>query len=314
MADTVTLLDPRKLDRNPENPRMIFRQDELDALEHSIRVQGILVPLTVYRDSANTYLIDGERRWRCAIKLGLPKVPVIIQPKPNRLQNLMMMFAIHHRRQDWDPLPTALKLETLEQLFTKQHGRSPIEAELAELGSLTRGEVRRLKKLLALPARYRKLLLDELEKPRSRQILTVDHVIESSSAAKAVRKAKVLQSDVAEAELRDALIDKFKSKVIDNTVAPRLLVRMSRAVRRNELTTKVAQHVISRLTKEPKYTIQQAYEDSAATVELDHSTRLLADRLAQRLSEFSSKHAPPSTGLVESLKALQAQIAKLIAK
>ena len=26
----------------------------------------------------------------------------------------MMMFAIHNARQDWDPLPTALKLEELE--------------------------------------------------------------------------------------------------------------------------------------------------------------------------------------------------------
>lgn len=314
MADTVTLLDPRKIDRNPENPRLIFRQDELDALEHSIKVQGILVPLTVYRSGNLTHLIDGERRWRCALKLGLHKVPVIIQPKPNRLQNLMMMFAIHHRRQDWDPLPTALKLQTLEDLFTKQHHRKPIETELAELGSLTRGEVRRLKKLLALPERYRKLLLEELDKPRSKQILTVDHVIESSSAAKAIRKAEIIKNDAEEGQLRDSLIDKFKNKIVDNTVAPRLLVRMARAVSRKELPTISAQKVVMRLTKEPKYTIQQAYDESTATIELDYSTALLADRLMQRLDNLAIKRFSPSPRLLQSLENLQSRIRKLISQ
>ena len=95
MADVVTLLDPGKLERNKDNPRLIFRQDDLDALQQSIADQGILVPLTVFKEGHGYRLLDGERRWRCAIKLGLSRVPVIVQPKPERLQNIMMMFAIH---------------------------------------------------------------------------------------------------------------------------------------------------------------------------------------------------------------------------
>ena len=33
MAEQVKLLDPKKLDRNRENPRLIFHQAELDSLE-----------------------------------------------------------------------------------------------------------------------------------------------------------------------------------------------------------------------------------------------------------------------------------------
>jgi ParB family chromosome partitioning protein len=47
---TVRTISPSQLDRNPENPRLIFRLDELKALEDSIKSQGILVPLTVYED------------------------------------------------------------------------------------------------------------------------------------------------------------------------------------------------------------------------------------------------------------------------
>ena len=95
MAENVKLISPLKLDKNRDNPRLIFHQDELEQLEQSIAEQGILVPLTVYRDGKRFCLLDGERRWRCALKLGLDSVPVIVQPKPDRMLNLMMMFATH---------------------------------------------------------------------------------------------------------------------------------------------------------------------------------------------------------------------------
>jgi ParB/RepB/Spo0J family partition protein len=103
VAESVKLLDPKLLKRNEDNPRLIFRQEDMDALEKSIADQGILVPLTVYQEGKHYRLLDGERRWRCALKLGLPIVPTLIQPRPERLQNIMMMFAIHHARKDWFP-------------------------------------------------------------------------------------------------------------------------------------------------------------------------------------------------------------------
>ena len=67
MAENVRLIPPTQLEKNPENPRLIFRQEELEALEDSIAKQGILVPLTVYEDGRHFYLLDGERRWRCSL-------------------------------------------------------------------------------------------------------------------------------------------------------------------------------------------------------------------------------------------------------
>ncbi len=49
-----------------------------------------------------------------------------------------MMFAIHNQRQEWDPLPTAYKLRELEERVAREWERSPTEAELAELASMTR--------------------------------------------------------------------------------------------------------------------------------------------------------------------------------
>ena len=57
---------PEQISRNPENPRLIFRQEEMENLMFSIDKLGVQVPVTVYQEGKKFYLIDGERRWRCA--------------------------------------------------------------------------------------------------------------------------------------------------------------------------------------------------------------------------------------------------------
>ena len=148
--------------------------------------------MTLYEHGKRFVILDGERRWRSAIKLALPRVPAIVQPEPTRMQNIMMMFAIHNTRRDWDPLPAAFKLRELETEFSTLNGRTPTEAELAQVASLTRGEVRRLKKLLGLPKHYHDELLSELEKPKSKQRLTVDQVLESTRGVESLVKRGIL--------------------------------------------------------------------------------------------------------------------------
>ena len=88
-------INPRRIQRNLDNPRLIFRQDEMENLMFSINRLGIQVPLTVYEDEDVYRLIDGERRWRCARKLNLRTVPVLVQDKPTELENLLPMYNIH---------------------------------------------------------------------------------------------------------------------------------------------------------------------------------------------------------------------------
>jgi ParB family chromosome partitioning protein len=311
VADVVTLIDTHNLERNPDNPRLVFRQEDLDSLQKSIADQGILVPLTVFREGRGYRLLDGERRWRCALKLGLSSVPAIVQPKPERLQNIMMMFAIHHARTDWDPLPTALKLQDLEIEFQRRHGRVPTEIELAGLASLSRGEVRRLKKLLGLPEHYRQELLDELEKPRPEQILTVDHVLEATTAAFQLKRRGIVD-DRGEEKLRRSIIKKFRSGVIHSTVDPRKLARLARAVEREEVPLATAKRVTNRLIEDDKYDIDSAFRDSVEKVDFEHSLEQLATRLEHALREHRSRRYQPSPALSQVLRALVQEIDKLL--
>jgi ParB family transcriptional regulator, chromosome partitioning protein len=313
MADVVTLVHPGKLERNKDNPRLIFRQDDLDALQQSIADQGILVPLTVFKEGHGYRLLDGERRWRCAIKLGLSKIPVIVQPKPERLQNIMMMFAIHHARKDWDPLPTALKLQDLEDEFTKRNGRKPNEKQLAGLASLSRGEVRRLKKLLALPVSYRDDLLRELDKPRSQQVLTVDHVLEATTAASLLKKRGVVD-DKMEDELRKAIIEKFRTNVVKNTVAPRKLARMARAVARDELPLANARQVIKKFIDSPSYDIDSAFRDTVEQVDFEHTVEQYVDRLESALEEHRRRRYNLPDALAKKLESLGSAIRRIVSQ
>lgn len=311
MAQSIRLVDPLSIKPNPENPRMVFRAAELLELQESIETQGILVPLTVYETPKGLFILDGERRWRCATKLGLTHVPVIVQPEPTRLQNIMMMFAIHHQRREWDPLPTAYKLRDLEEEFAERQGRRPKESELAQLASMSRGEVRRLKKLLALPEEYHKELVAELEKPRSEQRITVDHVLEVTKAASSIRNRGVID-DHEEDELRKALLDKFRSEVVTNTVEPRKLARIARAVERDEVPTAAARQVIRRLIAEPNYTIDAAFKASVEQADFEHSTEQLVTRVAARLEELGERGFDRSSPLADELRRLLAVLDDLL--
>lgn len=310
-ADSVRLVDPADIERNPENPRLIFREDELASLQDSIAKQGILVPLTIYEHDRGFVILDGERRWRCALKLGLSAVPAIVQPEPDSLTNIMMMFAIHKTRSDWDPLPTAMKLEKLEQELSDRLGRIPTEQELAAAASLTRGEVRRYRNILALPDKYKGKLLKELERPRPLQVLTVDHVLEAVRGAESLFKEDVITPEEQD-ELADAIVEKFENKRLTSTVEPRLLPRIARAVRRQEVSPALVRRVVRRIVDEDRYTINDAFRDSIQHIDFEHATDQLIDRLQGRLTEHIEREYEVGPKLEQSLRELSKMIGRVL--
>ena len=56
---------------NPDQPRQIFQEGDLESLADSIRSLGLLQPLTVRRSPNGWELVAGERRLRAARLAGL---------------------------------------------------------------------------------------------------------------------------------------------------------------------------------------------------------------------------------------------------
>ena len=102
-----------KVEPNPDQPRQIFDEEELQALADSIAVHGIIQPLTV-REMPNGYyqIIAGERRWRAARMANLSDVPaVIIEADDKKAMELALIENL--QRQDLNPLEEALGYQTL---------------------------------------------------------------------------------------------------------------------------------------------------------------------------------------------------------
>ncbi len=170
-----------RIDRNPENPRIHFRQSELEQLLDSINRIGIQVPISVYKEGKRYVLIDGERRWRCCAKLGIDRIPALIQAKPSALENLLLMFNIHALREQWDLLTIALKLPSIIERLTESDGEPPNEKTLASRTGLTRAVIRRCRYLLDMPDEYHEMMLLELAKPKVQQKFTEDFFASSLS-------------------------------------------------------------------------------------------------------------------------------------
>ena len=70
---------------NPEQPRKIFKDSELEELTRSISEYGVLQPLIVKRAEGRRFtLVAGERRLRAASLAGLKTVPAIVRELQDR--------------------------------------------------------------------------------------------------------------------------------------------------------------------------------------------------------------------------------------
>ena len=77
IINKVIEIDIEKIDANPYQPRTIFG-DDINELAESIKLNGLLQPLTVKADNDRYVLIAGERRLRALRSLGYTAAPCII--------------------------------------------------------------------------------------------------------------------------------------------------------------------------------------------------------------------------------------------
>jgi len=93
--------------RNPRQPRLTFKDDELNELAASIKEHGVIQPLIVMPNNDGTFiLIAGERRLQASQRAGLRTVPVITRQANN--QELLELALIENvQRADLNPMEEA---------------------------------------------------------------------------------------------------------------------------------------------------------------------------------------------------------------
>lgn len=101
---------------NPDQPRRVFDDAELDALADSLRRHGLLQPVVV-REVEGTHparyeLVVGERRWRAARRAGLETIPVTVKDVEPQAR-LEVALVENVQRQDLNPIELALAFQAL---------------------------------------------------------------------------------------------------------------------------------------------------------------------------------------------------------
>lgn len=96
-----------------QQPRSHFEKSSLDELAESIRVHGIIQPITVRETSQGKFeIISGERRYRAAQLAGLDSIPAFIRDVDDN-RSLEMALIENIQRENLNPIEIALSFQRM---------------------------------------------------------------------------------------------------------------------------------------------------------------------------------------------------------
>ncbi len=159
-----------EIEVNPFQPRTHFDQEALQELSDSIKVHGIIQPITVRRLTANQFqLISGERRFQASKLAGLKTIPTYIR-SANDQQMLEMALIENIQRENLNAIEIAL---SYQRLITECSLR---QEELGERVGKNRATVTNYLRLLKLPPDIQIAVRDnKLSMGHARAIINVEN-------------------------------------------------------------------------------------------------------------------------------------------
>ncbi len=181
-AGQVLLIPNDQIYPNPNQPRRVFDQEELVNLAISIRMNGILQPITVRQTEKGYELVSGERRLRASRLAGLITIPCIVVDV-NNMKSAVFALIENLQRQNLNYFEEALAIERLMQ----EYGISQEDAarRLGKAPSTVSNKLR----LLSLPEEARNCLMENgLTERHARALLKLEKDEVMDVLAKVIEK------------------------------------------------------------------------------------------------------------------------------
>lgn len=219
-GDSIYWVEVEKVVPNPFQPRREFDESKLKELSESIRMYGVLQPLTVtrrevQREDGTFYteyeLIAGERRLRASRLAGVAQVPVIIREGEDSEQEKLELAIIENlQREDLNAIDRALAFRQLADQFGLSH------AQVAQKVGRSREYVSNSIRLLALPDHMQITLRQgDLSEGHARTLLMLgDRPEEQEVIFKEILLKKLSVREV-ERIVRKIATDKVRKKTVE---------------------------------------------------------------------------------------------------
>jgi ParB family chromosome partitioning protein len=205
------------IEPNPLQPRQSIATEALEELAASIREHGLIQPLIVSQQDAETQryqLIAGERRLEAAKLAGLIRVPVIIrEATPQEMLELALVENI--QRADLNPLEQATAYRHLMDDFDLT------QEQVAERVGKSRVAVANSVRLLRLPDEIKSSLAQgQITEGHARAVLGLDEPDEQQKVWKTILKRGLSVRQTEETVRRLAAGPKPKPKHPDQPPSP----------------------------------------------------------------------------------------------
>jgi ParB family chromosome partitioning protein len=161
-----------QIEVNPFQPRTEFDAQALQDLADSIKLQGLIQPITLRKINNHAYqLISGERRFRASKLAGLTEIPAYIRTA-NDQQMLEMALIENIQRENLNAIEVALSFQRMiDECSLKQE-------ELGERVSKNRSTVTNYLRLLRLPPAIQASIRDGgISMGHAKALLTLDDAV-----------------------------------------------------------------------------------------------------------------------------------------
>ena len=137
---------------NPNQPRREFDKATLKELASSIKLKGVVTPITVRRVEKGFELIAGERRWRASKISNKRKIPAYVINVKNDAEIMEIALIENIQRQDLNALEESEAYAVLNSKFSMSHN------EIAKAVGKKRVTISNSLRLLKLPSEIRNSL------------------------------------------------------------------------------------------------------------------------------------------------------------
>ncbi len=173
IANTIANIPLHQIEVNPFQPRNEFEPEALQELSDSLKIHGLIQPVTVRRLNDTSYqLISGERRWRASKMAGLEEIPAYIRVVEGDQEMLEMAIIENVQRKQLNAMEVAVSYQRLIDECHLTHEK------VAERVGKNRSRVSNYLRLLKLPVDIQRALKqNDISMGHAVALLGIDDII-----------------------------------------------------------------------------------------------------------------------------------------